>query len=75
MRRLGFGRHCSPRSFGYGGAVGGSNVVVGLAEPDHDFCLAVAVNRIGRESAFGLKAIVTAMYEDVLDPSPRGRRA
>jgi CubicO group peptidase (beta-lactamase class C family) len=68
LKELGFGRRCSPRSFGYGGALGGSNVVVGMAEPDHDFCLAVVVNRIGRESAFGLKAIVTAMYEDILDP-------
>jgi CubicO group peptidase (beta-lactamase class C family) len=68
MKKFGFGKHCSPRSFGFGGAVGGSNVVVGLAEPDHDFCLAVAVNRIGRDSALALKAIVTAMYEDVLDP-------
>jgi CubicO group peptidase (beta-lactamase class C family) len=69
LKRLGFGRHCSPRSFGFGGAVGGRNVVVGLADPEYGFSAAVLVNRIGRESALGLKAICTAIYEDVAGPS------
>jgi CubicO group peptidase (beta-lactamase class C family) len=76
MKKVGMGKHCSPSSFGFGGALGGSNVVVGLVEPEHDFALAVVVNRIGRESAFGLKAIVTAMYEDVVGgPAALSRQA
>ena len=74
MKALGLGKHCSRRSFGGAGALAGSNVVVGLVEPDHGFALAVAVNRLGRPSAFGLRAIVAALYEEVIPGLARPRR-
>jgi hypothetical protein len=42
------------------------NLVVGLAEPQHDIVIAAAVGCLGRRTAFALKAVVTALYEDVL---------
>ena len=66
MKALGLGKHCSRLSFGYAGALGGGNLVVGLAEPQHDIVIAAAVGCLGRRAAFALKAVVTALYEDVL---------
>lgn len=69
MKALGLGMHCSRLSFGCAGALGGGNPVVDLVEPRHDIIIAAAVGCLGRRAAFALKAVVTALYEDVLTAS------
>lgn len=67
MKALGFGKHCSRRSFGYAGALGGGNLVVGMVEPELGITIAAAIGPLGR-AASALKAVLTALYEDVLPP-------
>lgn len=58
----GFGRHCSPRTFGHGGAQSS----IGFADPEHGLVVAWAANaQIGepRHQARN-RAINTAVYED-----------
>lgn len=59
----GFGRHCSPRAFGHGGAQSS----MGFADPEHGLVVAWAANaQIGepRHNARN-RAINTAIYEDL----------
>ncbi len=59
----GFGKHCSPRTFGHGGAQSS----MGFADPEHDLVVAWAANaQIGepRHNARN-RAINTAIYEDL----------
>jgi CubicO group peptidase (beta-lactamase class C family) len=59
----GFGKHCSPRTFGHGGAQSS----MGFADPEHELVVAWAANaQIGepRHNARN-RAINTAIYEDL----------
>lgn len=58
-----FGRHCSPRSFGHGGAQSS----IGFADPEHDLVVAWAFNSLIGEPRHNIRnrAINTAIYEDL----------
>lgn len=59
----GFGRHCSPRTFGHGGAQSS----IGFADPEHDLVVAWAANALIGEPRHNARnrAINTAIYEDL----------
>ena len=59
----GFGRFCSPRSFGHGG----SQCCTGFADPEHGLAVALAVNgRPGETThAVRFRRALSALYEDL----------
>ncbi len=58
-----FGKHCSPRSFGHGGAQSS----IGFADPEHELVVAWAANALIGEPRHNARnrAINTAIYEDL----------
>jgi CubicO group peptidase (beta-lactamase class C family) len=59
----GFGLHCSPRTFGHGGAQSS----MGFADPEHGLVVAWAANALIGEPRHNARnrAINTAIYEDL----------
>lgn len=68
-----YGRHCSPRAFGHGGA----RSSVGFADPEHGLAVAVVTNGMPDPERHyrRFEAIVSAIYEDLglAEPGAPGR--
>ncbi len=59
----GFGRHCSPRTFGHGGA----QTSIAFADPEHELVVAVAFNTAPGEPAHQrrMREFLSQLYEDL----------
>jgi CubicO group peptidase (beta-lactamase class C family) len=59
----GFGRHCSPRTFGHGGA----QTSIAFADPEYDLVVAVAFNTAPGEPAHQrrMREFLTLLYSDL----------